>query len=624
MRYLGNKTKLLEFIAGVIEKYHIEGKVFADLFAGTGSVGDHFKDKYHIISNDYMYFSTVISGAKLLNARVPDFSRFVNRFGVDPFDYFNNKKYEPGDHFFIYNNYTPKAERMFFTENNAVRIDGIRIDLEEAYKNGFLLYNEYVFVLASLLESILRISNTSGTYQAFFKFWEKRSLKSFLLEPLAFNKKTLCGKEQNMLLNEDVNLAARHISGDIAYLDPPYTTTQFANMYHVLETVARYDYPELFGKTGRRVNRSLSGYSNKQMVLSEFEDLFRQLDFKDILISYSNQSLIPLDEMVALAAKFAVDGEVHIEKFKYREYATNNLSSKDEGDGLNEAIIYFRKNRQINKSPLNYSGSKNEILPALIKELPKHLEVFVDTMGGAFNVGANIVAIEKVVYNEYNPFVFNIVKMLIEKDKKAIVGDTKKLIKEYKLHKKNQNAYLRLRDYYNNGNSDSSVLFTLQIYSFQNIIRFNSNLKMNTPVGNNEYNAGTEGRIFAFQPKTEKVELLNGKYQTLDIEKYPTNTVFYFDPPYFLTTAEYNDGKRGFEGWDADKETELLQFLNKIDNSGRKFMLSNVLQHKGKKHHMLEEWIKHHDYRVVVVGETGIKYPRTEILVMNYDIKGGY
>ena len=67
MRYLGNKTKLLFFIEKVIDKYKITGDTFADLFAGTCSVGDYFKDRYKIIANDYMTFSAVISKAKLYN-----------------------------------------------------------------------------------------------------------------------------------------------------------------------------------------------------------------------------------------------------------------------------------------------------------------------------------------------------------------------------------------------------------------------------------------------------------------------------------------------------------------------------------------------------------------------------
>mgnify|MGYP000166961111 FL=1 len=72
MCYLGNKTKLLTFIEKVIDKYKIEGETFADLFAGTGSIGDYFKGKYTVYSNDYMYFSKVISEAKLSNFKTPD------------------------------------------------------------------------------------------------------------------------------------------------------------------------------------------------------------------------------------------------------------------------------------------------------------------------------------------------------------------------------------------------------------------------------------------------------------------------------------------------------------------------------------------------------------------------
>ena len=53
MRYLGSKVKLLTAIQDVIDKYHIEGDTFADLFSGTGCVGDFFKDRYNILTNDF-------------------------------------------------------------------------------------------------------------------------------------------------------------------------------------------------------------------------------------------------------------------------------------------------------------------------------------------------------------------------------------------------------------------------------------------------------------------------------------------------------------------------------------------------------------------------------------------
>ena len=77
MRYLGNKTKLLDFIESVIKKYNIEGEVFADLFSGTSSVGDFFKDKYTVIANDYMGYASVIAKAKLMNSGVAEFKKFI-------------------------------------------------------------------------------------------------------------------------------------------------------------------------------------------------------------------------------------------------------------------------------------------------------------------------------------------------------------------------------------------------------------------------------------------------------------------------------------------------------------------------------------------------------------------
>lgn len=615
MRYLGNKTNLLTFIDNVIKKHNIDGEIFADLFAGTCSVGDYFKDKYTIIANDYMYFSKIIASAKLLNAKIPEFKKFRKRYKCSPFDWLNNQVYTKEDNYFVLHNYSPKGNRMYFTEDNAAKIDGVRLEIEDLYKNAIIKYNEYVFLLASLLESALRVSNTSGTYQAYFKFWESRAKKPLLIESLLFNETKEI--KDNQLYCEDTNKLVRKISGDIAYIDPPYTTTQYTNSYHVLETIARYDYPQIFGKTGRRQNRELSNYSNKQLALYEFEDLFRQLNFKHVLVSYSNQSIIPIDELVDLAKRFAVNGKVYVEKYLYREYSTNNSSYKGNGESLEETIIYFEKDLLINKSPLNYSGSKDILVNDIIKILPKHVDTFVDAMGGAFNVGANIVAMKKVVYNEYNQFVFDIVKMLINTPKDEMHQNVVDVVNKYGLTKANKEAYLSLRKHYNQTPS-SLELFVLQIYAFQNMIRYNSDLKMNTPVGNNEYSEGIKNRIYSFRTKTDLVELYNCSYEDLDLSSFNKDTVFYFDPPYYITTAEYNDGKRGMKGWGIEQESALLKYLSDLDKMGYKFVLSNVLVHNGRTHNLLQKWIKEHRFCVTEIGKTGIKYPRTEVVITNF------
>lgn len=72
MRYLGSKVKLLSAIEEVIKENNIEGDTFADLFAGTGSVGDFFKDRYKIISNDMFLFKEDIGTFKKLYERFED------------------------------------------------------------------------------------------------------------------------------------------------------------------------------------------------------------------------------------------------------------------------------------------------------------------------------------------------------------------------------------------------------------------------------------------------------------------------------------------------------------------------------------------------------------------------
>lgn len=616
MRYLGSKIKLLEQIETVIKENNIEGEVFGDLFAGTGCVGDYFKDRYKIVSNDFLYYSYVLNKAKLENDGVPDFKKFYKKYKLNIFEYLNSEKYTPDDTFFVYNNYTPIGNRMFFTEDNGIKIDGIRKRIESLYNNQEINEKEYYFLLASLLESTTRYSNTSGTYEAFFKFWDARAEKDFIIEPLEISDKLR--KEENIVLSEDTNELVRKISGDIAYIDPPYTVTQYVSAYHMLETIAKDDMPQIKGVGGKRSRgKKNSLYAQRTKAKTIFEDLFRQIQFKHVLVSYSNQGLVPIDELVELAKHFAKDGKVQVNHFNYREYQNHRSSNKRNGKCLNEVIIYFEKDLSINKSPLNYSGSKDTVVPEIIKHLPYKLDTFVDVMGGAFNVGANVNALEKVVYNEINPKVYELMTWLLNTNRDDIVLEIEKTIKDYNLSKGAKEEYLALRDSYNKEPTPEK-LYTLHMYAFQNMIRFNSNFKFNTPIGVAGYSDDIRERILEFRVKSPCVILENKDYVKIDWESFPKGTLFYFDPPYYITSAAYNDGKRGLKGWGEKEERELLDVLRMLDKNGYLFMLSNVLEHRGKTNDVLIKWINKHKYNVKKVGTSGWRYAKDEVLIMNY------
>ena len=614
MRYLGNKTRMLENINSVILDNNITEGVFCDLFAGSGSVGDYFKERFQIISNDFLHSLSIVNKAKLENKDVPSFKDFIKKYGVDPFTYFNNKIYISDSQFFITNNYSPKGNRQFFTEKNATKIDGIRIEIEKLYKDFIINLKERNFLIASLIESVMGVSNTTGTYEAYLKNWDNRALKEFELQPINIRKTNKIFN--NTIYNKDSNELLRRITGDVLYIDPPYTVTDYNSAYHVLESISKYDYPTIGGITGRRKEiTKKSKYTKKKQALINFEDLFRQANFNHILVSYSTQGLVSVDELVELAKRFAINNEVKVYEFPFREY--KNIRSSQKGDNLKEIILYFKKNLEIIKSPLNYTGSKYSILNEITKVLPKHISAFIDIMGGAFNVGVNVVA-EKVIYNEFLPHTFNIIKTLLNEDSGYVINKVETIIKDFKLEKANKETYILLRNDYNN-TKDIYKLFVLHMYCFQNQMRFNGKLEFNSPVGNCSYNSTLTERIQKFIPRTINYELFNLSYNDIDITNIDKDSVFYFDPPYFITNATYNDGKRGFIGWNADEETKLLEYITFLHENGFKFIISNVIYHNENTNYILAEWVKTHKFNVVNIDNVGAKNIRDEVIITNYD-----
>lgn len=270
----------------------------------------------------------------------------------------------------------------------------------------------------------------------------------------------------------------------------------------------------------------------------------------------------------------------------------------------------------VNKSPLNYGGSKDRIIPNIIAALPPNVSTFIDAMGGAGNVCVNVPA-AKVLYNELHPYVFSVMEMLFTADAEGIIAEVEAIVSEFGLEKKNGVAYNLARDYYNK-NKTPELLYTLHCYCFQSILRFNSRGEFNASIGNNGFTEQSKKRIREFKPLASGLKLKLGSYQEIDPDAFDRDSVFYFDPPYLVTTAAYNDGKRGFVGWGKTQEAELLDYLTELNRGGKMFLLSNTLEHKGVKNEQLVRWVADSGFRVKETLAAGTSYPRTEVLVGNY------
>ena len=62
--------------------------------------------------------------------------------------------------------------------------------------------------------------------------------------------------------------------------------------------------------------------------------------------------------------------------------------------------------------------------------------------------------------------------------------------------------------------------------------------------------------------------------------------MIYVDPPYLITTATYNENG----GWGEQDEKDLLVLLDKLNEKGIKFGLSNVIKQGDNTNHILQDW----------------------------------
>ena len=344
MRFIGNKTQLLENIKAVVDRHVVGAHSFCDIFSGTASVGRFFKQWYEVYSNDLLFFSYCLQRGTIENPDKPTFKTLFHATGIsNPISYFNDMSTESMETLtverrFFQNNYAPIGGRMYFTDANALRIDFARNTIESWHHKGLLSENEYFYLVASVIEGIPFISNIAGTYGAFNKTWDVRSNKLFVLMDLPVINNGM----NNKTYNEDGVKLLKRISGDILYIDPPYNERQYLPNYHVLETAAKYDFPTIRGVTGQRpYELQRSDFCSKRTVIEAFDALLKNANFKHIILSYNTEGIMSLEEIESIMKKHGNASTFEVNYIPYRRFKSKSISTKTEK--LKEMLIYIQK-----------------------------------------------------------------------------------------------------------------------------------------------------------------------------------------------------------------------------------------------------------------------------------------
>jgi len=641
-RFLGNKYKLIDFIEEVIQENCPEADSLFDVFAGTGVVAHYFMRKMKVITNDILYSNYVthvayMSKQKIRNAFIKTLIHSYNKLHADT----------------INDNYMSKnfADTYFSYEDCKI-IGYVRENIESLHKYGCINEREKAVLVTVLLYSMDKIAHTCGHYDAYRKNVE--SGRHLFFEMLDLNVAPI---GNNVCYNDDSNRIVKEHKlphNMIAYIDPPYNSRNYSDLYHVLENVARWEKPEVFGVAKKMDRTNLKSKYCSKAAIEAFEELVLSLNCKCIILSYNNTATKANDRSNARMSDedimriLSKKGEVRIYSKKYKAFTTGKSKNDDNEERLFVCNVYPVFNideKSLVKSPLNYTGCKYKLLPQLKLHFPSKIDTFVGIFAGSGTVGANVTA-DTVIYNDINCNVIGLLRLMDNTSYDSLVSSIEKVISDYGLSDTTANSYayygcnsssgmgnynkagfMRLREDFNKlvvrDDNYYVKLFVLVIYAFNNQIRFNAQGKYNLPVGKRDFNKVIRNNLKLFQEhlRDQNKVIISKDFRDFDLNELNIDTFIYCDPPYTLGTASYNEQA----GWTMQDENDLLEFLDKANSKGIKFALSNVFEHKGKTNKFISKWAEkykvhylNHSYANASYHGNNTDKVTQEVLITNY------
>lgn len=363
--YIGNKRGLVPFINEGLDR--IEERIgriqrMADPFAGSGVVSRLGR----------------IRGAEVTTADVEDYTRpfgraFIETKPSDVHDLFgavggyrNVLTYLNGlnpdtteARSFFRTHYAPRStdaanperERMFFTVENAKRIDAILTEIHERLPLSPIARD---ILLASVLVEMSIHNNTSGVMKGFHHGWGGRGgdalsriMAPIELEPLSF----IDGPRGTVLVGKAEETVRTDRAYDVVYADPPYNIHQYGANYHLLTSAVRWDDYDpgpvvRGGRAGIRRDHYRSDFCRRRGAIARAA-LQRFLDAantRSLLISYNDEGIISPREIFDMLSE---DGTNTVELLN-QDYAKYRGGKATQGDikTRENLFIVYRGQRQ--------------------------------------------------------------------------------------------------------------------------------------------------------------------------------------------------------------------------------------------------------------------------------------
>lgn len=294
--------------------------------------------------------------------------------------------------------------------------------------------------------------------------------------------------------------------------------------------------------------------------------------------------------------------------------------------------------KRIVRSPLFYVGDKRKLMCQIKTHFPNHIDRLIEPFVGGGSVFMNVDA-DGFLLNDLNYIVIQIHSMLSSycDRKDDFFREVFSLIQKYGLTSSflgipqergkscdckdvNREAYNRMKTDFNSGDKkDIMLLYLLIIYGFNHMIRFNKKGDFNLPVGNLDFNENVYNALndYFAQTETKQPQWHSQDYSAFLAEiDFRKDDLVYLDPPYLISSSEYN------KMWNEECERNLIREMDRLDAIGVRFAVSNAITYRGKKNDIFGDWAK--KYNIHPISSNYISYwdnsrkESGEVLVTNY------
>ncbi|MGN0628253.1 MAG: DNA adenine methylase [Oscillospiraceae bacterium] len=331
IRYMGIKTKLLDKIIPEIISVTPKNGIVCDIMSGSNVVSYALKEHFTVYTNDIQKYSQIISDAVIKNQKATISSQEA--------EILLSKHIEENLQKRIYTFFEDTYSQTYFSKKQCQDIDSIRYAIERVDNTD----KRNLFLFA-LMCAMCKVQSTPGHFAQFMpsthkriiplqqmNLWEEFKLKCDNYKDVYFSEndnKSFCMDFKDLINSGEID------NVDTIYLDSPYSQEQYSRFYHILETIVKYDYPEVAYKAKYRTDRYLSGFCTKKRASSEFEYIF---DFCkkhsiNIVISYSTNALVSIDELMSLCKKY-------FSKINYQEIEHKHSTQGKGNNAIKEVLI---------------------------------------------------------------------------------------------------------------------------------------------------------------------------------------------------------------------------------------------------------------------------------------------